>query len=128
MSGPSPAQAAQRNYLQALHAEVAEKPSTSACSTSVQPSRTRPSTPRGKGHSCGRRRSRGRLPSTPELLAIPPWTKHDTKGNNGKPSIRSIACPDPFHERLVAVFPQIRQFPTRQLDPLEQNHDRPVSS
>src|SRR5579862_1546508 len=25
MSGPSPAQAAQRNYLQALHAEVAEK-------------------------------------------------------------------------------------------------------
>ena len=25
MSGPSPAQAAQRNYLQALHAEVAER-------------------------------------------------------------------------------------------------------
>jgi hypothetical protein len=25
MSGPSPAQAAQRNYLQAVHAEVAEK-------------------------------------------------------------------------------------------------------
>src|SRR5271165_892574 len=46
MSGPSPAQAAQRNYLQALHAEVTGKASTPACSTSVQPSRTVPSTPR----------------------------------------------------------------------------------
>ena len=64
MSGPSPAQAAQRNYLQALHAEVAGKASTWACSTSVQPSRTVPSTPRWRRPKLRASRSGKCLPST----------------------------------------------------------------
>jgi short-subunit dehydrogenase len=44
MSGPGPAQAAQRNCLQSLSAEVADKGDMSGCSISVRSSRTAPST------------------------------------------------------------------------------------
>jgi NADP-dependent 3-hydroxy acid dehydrogenase YdfG len=67
MSGPGPAQAAQRNYLQALHAEVAEKASTSACSTSAQPSKTAPSTPRWIRPRLRATGSGRCLPSTPNI-------------------------------------------------------------
>ena len=79
MSGPSPAQAAQRNYLQALHAEVAGKASTSACSTSVQPSGTVPSTPRWSRPKL-RGRPKWEMPTVdPEYLAELLWTMHRTK-------------------------------------------------
>jgi short-subunit dehydrogenase len=67
MSGPSPAQAAQRNYLQALHAELADKGVYVGMSTSVPPSSTAPSTPRWSRAKLPATRSGRCQPSTPNI-------------------------------------------------------------
>jgi short-subunit dehydrogenase len=80
MSGPSPAQAAQRNYLQALHAEVADKGvyvgmlyigaaiENSAFHTEMQASKA-------AGHPAWQ------MPTVnPEHLADLLWNMHTTKG------------------------------------------------
>jgi NADP-dependent 3-hydroxy acid dehydrogenase YdfG len=79
MSGPSPAQAAQRNYLQALHAEVADKGvrrrALHRCCHQEQclPHRT------GEEQSC-RRPGLGHGYRRPRELADLLWTMHSAKG------------------------------------------------
>ena len=92
MSGPGPAQAAQRNYLQSLHAEVAGKGvyvgmlyvgashQSSAFHTEMEKAKAARATRSGK---C--------LPSTPDIS--PACSGLCTaRRDNGKSSIRSIAC------------------------------------
>ena len=67
MSGPSPAQAAQRNYLQALHAEVAEKGVYVGMLYIGAAIETVPSTPRWRRPRLRATRSGRCPPSTPNI-------------------------------------------------------------
>ena len=104
MSGPSPAQAAQRNYLQALHAEVAEKGvyvgmlyigaaiRNSAFHAEME-------------HGIAAGDWVWEMPTVdPGYLADLLWTMHGTRGQR-EATIRSIAGRGSVHEGLVAVFP-----------------------
>jgi NAD(P)-dependent dehydrogenase (short-subunit alcohol dehydrogenase family) len=105
MSGPSPAQAAQRNYLQALHAEVAEKGVYVGMLYIGAASRTVPSTPRWRRPKPRAPRSGRCLPSTrtSRRLALDHAQHEGTAGSHLSVVSRAV---DPFHEGLAAVYPR----------------------